>query len=71
MIVYSLPTCGQCKVLKSKLDEKCIKYEVIEDINVIKEKGICGVPVLELDNGELLTQIKAIKFVDSLASEEL
>ena len=39
--------------------------------NVMKEKGVCGVPVLELDNGELLTQIKAIKFVDSLASEEL
>ena len=65
MIVYSLPTCGQCKILKKKLENKNISFTVVEDIEKILELGIQGVPVLQLDDGTKLTQISAIKWVDA------
>lgn len=65
MIVYSLPTCGQCKVLKTKLQRKNISFEVEENIDKMLELGISGVPVLQLDNGTMLRQIDAIKWVDA------
>lgn len=65
MIVYSLPTCGQCKVLKKKLENKNISFTVVEDIERMLELGIQGVPVLQLDDGTKLTQMSAIKWVDA------
>lgn len=65
MIVYSLPTCGQCKVLKKKLENKNISFTVVEGIEKMVELGIQGVPVLQLDDGTKLTQISAIKWVDA------
>ena len=65
MIVYSLPTCGQCKVLKKKLENKNISFTVVEDIEKMLELGIRGVPVLQLDDGTKLTQINAIKWIDA------
>jgi len=65
MIVYSLPTCGQCKVLKKKLENKNISFTVVENIEKMLELGIQGVPVLQLDDGTKLIQIDAIKWVDA------
>ncbi len=65
MIVYSLPTCGQCKVLKKKLGNKNISFTVVEDIEKMLELGIQGVPVLQLDDGTKLAQMSAIKWVDA------
>lgn len=62
MIVYSLPTCGQCRVLKAKLKEKNIDFTVVEDIEIMKELGIQGVPVLQFDDGSKLIQMEAIKW---------
>ena len=65
MIVYSLPTCGQCKVLKKKLENKNISFTVVENIEEMLELGIQGVPVLQLDDGTKLIQTSAIKWVDA------
>ena len=62
MIVYSLPTCGQCRVLKAKLKEKNIDFTVVEDTKTMKELGIQGVPVLQFDDGSKLIQMEAIKW---------
>ena len=62
MIVYSLPTCGQCRVLKAKLKEKNIDFTVVEDTETMKELGIQGVPVLQFDDGSKLIQMGAIKW---------
>lgn len=56
--------CPKCRVLKAKLDSKDIIYEKISDIDLMMEKGIESVPVLELDNGELLDFSSAIKWVN-------
>jgi glutaredoxin len=41
--------CPRCKVLKSKLDQKGIKYETISDMGVMKAKGFKEAPKLEVD----------------------
>ena len=65
MILYSLPTCGQCTVLKRKLNNKKINFTIIDDIEKMEELGIRGIPVLQLDDGTRLTQIDAIKWVNA------
>lgn len=56
--------CPKCRVLKTKLDSKNIAYEKISDIDLMMEKGIESVPILELDDGELLDFSSAIKWVN-------
>jgi glutaredoxin len=41
--------CPRCKVLKSKLDQKGIKYKNISDIEVMKKRGFTEAPKLEVD----------------------
>lgn len=41
--------CPRCKVLKMKLDQKGIKYEVVNDVEVMKAKGFNEVPKIEVD----------------------
>lgn len=42
--------CPKCKVLEIKLNQKKLNYETINDIDIIKEKGITSLPVLEVDD---------------------
>lgn len=58
--------CPKCKVLETKLNQKNIKYEEISDIEKIKEKGIDELPVLELDDNQLLSFALANKYINSL-----
>lgn len=41
--------CPRCKVLKTKLDQKGIKYETVNDINIMQAKGFTEAPKLEVD----------------------
>lgn len=58
VILYST-NCPRCMVLEKKLEEKLIKYEVINDVEVMKEKGFLSVPVLDVDGVEM-------KYVDAI-----
>lgn len=60
-IVYSTG-CPQCKVLISKLKEKKIPHEIISDIDVMLEKGIQSVPVIEYE-GKLYPFVEALKLI--------
>jgi len=58
--VYSTPTCPYCKMAKTYLDEKGIKYQdfdVTQDAaakdEMIEKSGQMGVPVITVD-GELV-----------------
>lgn len=59
--LYSIG-CPKCNVLKRKLDENNIEYEYITDENVMREKGIEILPVLEVD-GEMLNYSGAAKWL--------
>ena len=54
--------CPQCKILKTKLDEKNIEYEVFDDVELMLEKGFRSMPMLEKD-GEIMIFPKALEWV--------
>ena len=62
VILYSTG-CPKCNVLKAKLDNKNIKYDVVSNVDIIISKGISTVPVLEID-GQLLEFKKAVDWVN-------
>ena len=41
--------CPKCKILKQKLDQKNITYDMCEDVNIMQSKGIMSAPMLEID----------------------
>ena len=55
--------CPRCNVLKQKLDSKNIEYTVVNDVDIMTEKGISTVPVLEVD-GQLLQFKEAVDWVN-------
>ena len=54
--------CPRCKVLKSKLDKSGIKYENINDIEIMKAKGFNEAPKLEVD-GVIMDFHDAVKWI--------
>ena len=41
--------CPKCKVLETKLQQRGLKYETVEDENIMAEKGFLSAPMLEID----------------------
>ena len=64
-IVLFSSGCPKCKVLKQKLDDRKIEYEVSEDFNELIEQNLQTVPVLKV-NGEYYQFGEAIKVVNEL-----
>ena len=58
--------CPKCKVLETKLAQKNIKYEEIEDTTKLQELGIQEVPCLELDDGTMLSFVEANRYINNL-----
>lgn len=51
IIVYSSPSCPQCKMIKMQLQLKGIEYKDIQDVEVLASMNIHKVPTLCV-NGE-------------------
>ena len=51
MTLYTLPTCGKCRMIKSKLEKKGIPFKMCDDVKILETKNFRGVPVLELEDG--------------------
>lgn len=49
VVMYSRPGCPQCTMLKNILDQLKINYDVIQDVDILLEKGIMHIPCLEID----------------------
>ena len=62
IILYSTG-CPKCKVLKSKLKEKCIEFVENNSVEEMTELGITQVPVLSVC-GALLDFKKAVTWVN-------
>lgn len=67
MITLYTTHCVRCKVLETKLDNKKVSYDVVDDIAKLKELGLQDAffPILEVD-GKRLSFGEANKFVESL-----
>lgn len=61
--------CPKCKVILKKLQDKNVKFELIEDnqkvVDYGKEKGIYSAPILEVDNMPY-EFTKAIRVIETL-----
>lgn len=62
MIVLYSTGCPKCNILKKKLDLKKIKYDICEDTNIMLNKGIYEVPMLEIE-GDLKTFLQAVDWI--------
>lgn len=60
--------CPKCKVIEKKLAQKNIEYEMVEDINIMKEKGFKSLPMLEVDD-QVFNFIEANKWVTNYTGE--
>lgn len=60
-IVYSTG-CPKCNVLEQKLKQKDIDHIIINDVNVMIEKGFDFLPVLEV-NGKAMGFKEAVKWI--------
>lgn len=66
MIKFYSTGCPRCKVLKTKLDDAKIEYEVHSDIEEMTTLGIKGVPVLDVD-GERMNFGQAVKWLKEIS----
>lgn len=55
--------CPRCNVLKKKLDEKGIQYEMITDKDIMMSKGFSVVPILEVDD-RIMEFTEAVKWIN-------
>lgn len=54
--------CPRCNVLATKLQQKSINYEEINDVDVMVERGFTSVPMLEVD-GVVYDFKKAVEWI--------
>lgn len=66
MIKMYTTGCPQCIILEKKLEQKNVKVERIEDMNLIVALGMRSVPILELEDGTRLMYRDAIDWVNAL-----
>lgn len=69
IVLYSTPTCPNCDIVKNKLKENNIEYELNQNIEEMKKIGIKSVPVLKIGD-ELLTFKDIIKKIDKLKTSK-
>jgi glutaredoxin len=55
--------CPRCKVLKTKLDQKGIEYETVNDVEAMKAKGFKEAPKLELADGTVMDFKEAVDWI--------
>lgn len=61
-ILYSTH-CPKCNVLEQKLKQKNISYSVIDDVNIMIDKGFDFLPILEVD-GKTMEFNEAVKWIN-------
>ncbi|MBR3739490.1 MAG: hypothetical protein IKN04_03410 [Clostridia bacterium] len=55
--------CPVCKMLKAKLDQACIQYEVESDTEKMLALGFRSAPMLQV-NEQMLTSAEAMKWIE-------
>lgn len=64
MVTLYTTGCSRCTVLEKKLDSKQIHYKKEENTDIMLEKGIKSVPVLEVQ-GQRLNFLEAVQWVNN------
>lgn len=59
--LYSIG-CRNCKILEKRLDAAGVKYNLVDDEDVMISKGFTSAPMLEVD-GTVMSYGEAIKWL--------
>lgn len=65
MIVLYTTGCPRCKVLHQKLRDKGVSFTIIDDVDIMLDKGFMEAPVLEVD-GKEMGFTEAVAWVNNL-----
>lgn len=65
MVTIYSTGCPKCKILETKLNQKNVNYNVVDDTDVMVDKGFQSLPMLEVD-GELMDFGDAVRWVNEL-----
>lgn len=63
-----MPGCPMCEMLAEKLTAAGLEYVKIMDRDVMKEKGITHVPMMQEDDGELMSLAAALKYIKGVTA---
>lgn len=63
VVLYSTG-CPKCNVLEKKLSSEGIKYEIVNDADLMINKGFTSTPMLEVE-GEVLDFKKAVDWINN------
>lgn len=69
MILYTKNACPKCIFIKNELNRNEIQYEMIniDEVKEAKEKlidaGFMGMPIIELDDGQLIGNYDEIQII--------
>lgn len=67
-IVLYTTNCAKCAVLETKLKEKNIQYETVEDIQEMISLGLVSAPNLKVGE-QILEFSKAVKWINEYSGE--
>jgi glutaredoxin len=57
--------CPKCKILEERLNEKKVKFEVIDNMEELQKMNFKSVPNLEID-GKIYNYLESIKYLNKL-----
>lgn len=63
-ILYSTG-CPKCSILKKKMDEKNIEYDIVSDVDLMQANGFMNLPMLEVDDN-IMDFGAAIKWINGV-----
>ena len=61
--VYTTNHCPQCQLLKQKLNQLGIEYEVFDNEEKMQEMGISSVPMMSVD-GNIMSFREALNYLN-------
>ena len=57
--------CPKCKILEERLNEKKVKYEVIDNIEELQKMNFKSVPNLDID-GKIYNYLDSIRYLNKM-----
>ena len=70
MTLYTKTDCPLCNVVKVKMVQAGIEYETCMNEDKMNELNIDRLPVLQLDNGELLEFKAILNYIEEVRNNE-
>ena len=63
IIIYSSPSCPQCKMIKMQLKAKGLEYTEVQDVEMLASLNIQKLPTLKVNDTFLVGAQKALAWI--------